>query len=434
MIDGQNRTTTTNSVALMTAASAIMGMIACAGSGSTKPSEFWQAEIDTVGDTVVVHTVSGSVWGDTAELVPGVAIGVLEGPDEYIFGSIQSLAVGNSGSIYVFDQQVPAMRAYSADGEYMFDLGREGAGPGEFKQPDGLAVLPDGRVIVRDPGNVRITVYSPSGEFLEDWRHPGGGGFNTSRQFYVDTAGNSYPMVLMDREAQIIDWRYGLARISSTGEHTDTVAAPTWNYELPRVVARSENSSSSNRVPYNPDVTWTFSPLGYMVGGLSTDYRIDLFKPNQSVLRIERDWISVPVKREEKAERRRRITQNFKRRFPGWKWNGPSIPNTKPPFRGIFVDDGGRIWVTVSQKGRATMTAEEVRAAEELSGRPQLRFREPLGFDVFEPDGRFLGYVRVPDTFRESPQPVVRGDTVWAVTRDDLDVARVVRFDLTHHD
>lgn len=73
----------------------------------------------------------------------------------------------------------------------LHDLGREGGGPGEYKQPDGLTVLPDGRVLVRDPGNARITVYSPMGDFLEDWRHPAGGGFNTDRRFYTDTAGNS---------------------------------------------------------------------------------------------------------------------------------------------------------------------------------------------------------------------------------------------------
>jgi hypothetical protein len=27
-----------------------------------------------------------------------------------------------------------------------------------------------------------------------------------------------------------------------------------------------------------------------------------------------------------------------------------------------------------------------------------------------------------------SPVPVARGDTVWAVTRDELDVPRIVRF------
>ena len=46
----------------------------------------------------------------------------------------------------------------------------------------------------------------------------------------------------------------------------------------------------------------------------------------------------------------------------------------------------------------------------------------------FNPPQRSLGHVRVPESFGESPEPIIRGDTVWAVTRDELDVARIVRF------
>jgi hypothetical protein len=30
------------------------------------------------------------------------------------------------------------------------------------------------------------------------------------------------------------------------------------------------------------------------------------------------------------------------------------------------------------------------------------------------------------------PEPIVRGETAWAVTRDELDVATVVRFRIVH--
>jgi hypothetical protein len=54
-----------------------------------------------------------------------------------------------------------------------------------------------------------------------------------------------------------------------------------------------------------------------------------------------------------------------------------------------------------------------------------------VAFDVFDPDGRFLGHVRTPDEFRASPDPIFRGDFVWAVTRDESDVITVVRFRIT---
>jgi len=136
----------------------------------------------------------------------------------------------------------------------------------------------------------------------------------------------------------------------------------------------------------------------------------------------------VPVKPEESEERRRWSTHNMRRQYSGWQWNGPGIPHTKPPFTGLVVSGEGNIWVEVSQEGRPTMTEAEAREEERRSGRPQLRYTEPTAFDVFDPQGRFLGHVRPPASFRTDPEPIIRGDTVWAVTRDELDVASVVRF------
>ena len=176
---------------------------------------------------------------------------------------------------------------------------------------------------------------------------------------------------------------------------------------------------------------WTFSPLGYMVGTVTTDYRVDLYRVNEPTLRIEKEWIPVPVASHEAAEQERRMTENFRRQFPGWRWNGPSIPGTKPPISDIFVGDEGRIWVQLSTRGRPTMTVAEAQEEERLTDRPQIRYREPVAFDVFDPDGRFLGHVKAPYEFRASPEPIFRGDQVWAVTRDELDVITVVRFRIT---
>ena len=76
----------------------------------------WVAEWDTIGDTVVVRTISGSVWGKPREMVEDLSIGALEGPEELMLGSIVSLAVDEEGGIYAFDSQVPALRYFDAAG------------------------------------------------------------------------------------------------------------------------------------------------------------------------------------------------------------------------------------------------------------------------------------------------------------------------------
>jgi hypothetical protein len=74
------------------------------------------------------------------------------------------------------------------------------------------------------------------------------------------------------------------------------------------------------------------------------------------------------------------------------------------------------------------MSTAEARREEDRSGRNPLRFEEPPAFDVFAPDGRYLGPVEAPPSLRTTPEPIVRGDHLWVVTRDELDVASVVRF------
>lgn len=106
------------------------------------------------------------------------------------------------------------------------------------------------------------------------------------------------------------------------------------------------------------------------------------------------------------------------------------MPGTKLPFTELFVSWKGNVGVQVSQEGYATMTELDAHAEERRSGRPQLRFAEPAAYDVFRPDGTYLGHVKPPRSFRSSPEPLVRGDNVWAVARDELDVASVVRFKL----
>ncbi|NIN73220.1 MAG: hypothetical protein GTO46_15110 [Gemmatimonadetes bacterium] len=409
-------------------------LVACSGASGPAVHE-WQAAYDTIGDTIVVRTESGSVWGDTAGLVTDLTIGRFEGPDEYMFGQVRSLAVAADGSIYAFDSHAMELRKYGPDGTYLGTFGREGGGPGEYKRPDGgLAVLSDGRVVLRDPGNTRLTVYSGDGEYLEGWRIRGS--FNTSRRLYRDTADAVYTLILLDPHAAVVDWTVGLVRYSSDGLIGDTLAAPIYDFEPPRLVAQRRTddgvSTSVNSVPFSPDDFWTFSPLGYMVGGLSTRYAIDLFVAPGRVLRIEKvDWEPAPVLTAEKEERERISTANARSTQPNWRWNGPPIPDTKPPYAGAYIGEHGRIWVRLHQEAYQIEKAEPER--ELAPGEtPERTWFEPVVFDVFEPNGRYLGMVRAPDGFSNYPTPVIRGDTVWAVVRDDLDVPYIKRFHIEH--
>jgi hypothetical protein len=180
----------------------LAGLLAgCAGGASAGGD--WEAERTTVGGVEVVRTLAGSVWGAPVTLVEELAIGVLDGDDEYLFGRIDHVAADGAGGVYVFDGQVPALRHYGPDGRYTRRLGGVGSGPGEHGDAAlGLAVLADGRVLLRDPRNGRFNIYGPDGSALDHW--PLASGLFTSRATYVDTAGRIYARILtgpLERDA-----------------------------------------------------------------------------------------------------------------------------------------------------------------------------------------------------------------------------------------
>lgn len=403
---------------------------ACGPDAGSATAGRWEALVDTVADTVVVRTVAGSAWGDTMVLVPEVSIGVLDGAEPYMFGQIAGVDVDPGGRIWVVDRQVPEVRVFAPDGTHEMTAGRPGQGPGELAGPDGgFAVLSDGRALVRDPNNGRIQLYGPDGEPAGTWTLRGN--FSTSDPLWRDREEHVYTQILMDPEAQLSDWRMGLVRIAPDGSPVDTLSVPRAEaWEASFVEARSENSWSRSSVPFAPAEDWALHPDGYFVHGTADDYSFTLLRPadeGRLPLRIERTWEPVPVTAGERAEEERRITQNFRSSFPDWRWNGPPIPDQKPPFRSIEVGRDGRIWIRVSLPSRRVEDPDHDPADPESV--PD-EWREDTAFDVFDPDGTYLGHVRTPVDFSLYPTPVFDGDVVVAVTRDELGVQRVVRYRL----
>jgi hypothetical protein len=404
---------------------------ACAGEGG---GAAWEARTDTIGDTISVMTTSG---GLTLELVPDLRIGSLEGGDTEIFGSVSGLTVDEEGGIYVYDVQVPALRKYRADGTHEMTLGRRGSGPGEYQNSDGgLAILADGRIVLRDQGNARFVVWHADGTFDTTW--PGRGGFSTSRPLHVDTAGNVYTTSIRtpsagDRATSGSLWITTLVLYTPAGVPWDTLDVPDYGYETPTIMAQvttaGGTNTSMNNVPFTPSFQWTLSPHGRFVTGIGDRYAVDLHRPDGKVLRIGRDVEPVPVNAEERADAEERATRGMRMTDPDWRWTGEPIPRTKPAFKTLIAARDGRIWVQRYVPAvRVPWTAEDERNARDPERPLPRRYREPIVFDVFEPEGRYVGEVRAPEGFSTHPQPVIRGDSVWAVWRDDLGVNHVVRF------
>ena len=177
-------------------------------------------------------------------------------------------------------------------------------------------------------------------------------------------------------------------------------------------------------VPFSPYGHWAVAPGGHLISGFSANYRIDLAR-DDGVLRIERDAEPPRASEDERSYYREVITEQQRDMIPGWRWQGPSVPDHKPFFDDLIAGRDGRIWVTLVTEASPV---DNPNYDPERPGDSPVRWRSELRYDVFEADGTYLGAVDPPDGYSGWPTPVFDGDQVWAATRDELGVPRLVRF------
>jgi len=370
---------------------------------------------DTLGDTIEVRTVSGSVWGGAPLLIEELRIGRLDGPEEETFGSISDLAVDADGGIYVFDRLVPALRYFNEAGDFVRTLGREGSGPGEYRsEVMGLAVRRDGRVILRDHRNARFNLYNPDGSVSESWFY--GSGRMGMRMMFADQNDHTYLKIgVGPREPGRIQ-EDGYAHFDETGEVIDTLRTPSFPDPPPRTVGST----------FAPSLVWAIDPQGDVVIGANDRYVFEVRRRDGRVVRVVRELPLLPLLPKERAEHEARRDWTIEHESQFYPVLPPPVPEYKPFFREFFFGDDGTIWVhrfVEAEKRPAP------RGATSPGGRPPLTWREPTVFDVFERDGTYLGEVRVPS---RTTLMAFSWETVWALQQGQFDETSVVRFRLGH--
>ena len=82
----------------------------------------------------IVESVAPAWDGDgwTVAATPSVVIGRVSGDERYLFGEVAGAVVLRDGRIAVLDGQAAVIRVYTPEGEYIEDWGGRGEGPGEF--------------------------------------------------------------------------------------------------------------------------------------------------------------------------------------------------------------------------------------------------------------------------------------------------------------
>jgi DNA-binding beta-propeller fold protein YncE len=117
------------------------------------------------------------------------------------FTRLSSVTVDPAGTrVYAVDiggvsSEQHMVRVFDAmSGAHLLDIGKRGAGPGEFNLPRDLAIGKDGRLYVVDGGNFRVVVFDRDGRYLTSFGSVGKqyGQFARPKEVAVDRDGNVY--------------------------------------------------------------------------------------------------------------------------------------------------------------------------------------------------------------------------------------------------
>jgi hypothetical protein len=320
-----------------------------------------------------------------------------DGPD--VLGNVASFEVDRAGRVWILEGQTQQLRVFDADGSFVRTIGRSGGGPGEFARAMRVELGPDGNLWVMDPSNNRLSVFDTAGTYLEG-KHALGGFIMVPWPGRFDDQGRYYAPVPMAGA----EFRIGLLRYDSSFTATDTLDVPVDPIEREsfRLSSPDGRSVMAAGVPFQGGFRWKVAPDGRLWALVTDQYRLFALTPTGDTIRtITREYEPLPVTDEDREQARENLDWFLDQ---GGQADWSKLPDTKPAARSFFFDDEGDVWVE-------RVTAEGTGGS---------------AFDVFDPDGRFLGTVNTPFQLSGS-DPIIRDDTLWGITRDALDVPYIVR-------
>lgn len=133
----------------------------------------WKGETKTEAGIIhIMNPATGTEDPVTIELEELWRVGGDTDNEDEFFGVIGRVTTDKDGNVYLLDSQLSEVKVFSADGEYLRTLGREGEGPGEFRRPTDMFFLPDGNLGVLQVAPGRIIMFTADGDPVGDYPLP----------------------------------------------------------------------------------------------------------------------------------------------------------------------------------------------------------------------------------------------------------------------
>ena len=391
--------------------------IALTGCSDTASQSEWTTVRDTLPSGAVhVTNIPTADVSPTWSLVEELRVGSVDGGGPDMFGYLKGLVVLDGGAFVVLESQVQELRVFGPDGTHIVTHGRKGQGPGEFVNANGLMLGPEGRLWVPDARNGRMSVFGAEDGFIESFPFSDGN-FGWVWNGTMVAGSRIYRPVWDGIQEQIHVYDLTMKRIDSVLLPTDGAEDEEYDPRSQPGTFYLERNSGYNLflIPFFPSGISFIDSRGarWFTQEGDPEYRIRRWQPGSgTTLLVETRRLPVPVHMAERDSVIYEMRQSLLSMGVGRQFDWSRIPNVKPAVEDIFESVENNLWVRIPSDGDEVL------------------------FDVYSENGAYLGTASLGSGLNhfDSVIPVVRGDLVWLVVTDELDVSYVVRARITPAD
>jgi streptogramin lyase len=397
-------------------------LLAAAACSSKKPAQTSNADVtwDTLPSSHAPHATYASLPVIPLTTTTDLKLGGVGATGPVAFGDVRDIDADSTGRILVLDGQANELRAFDAKGAPAGIVMKHGQGPGEIQGANGFQVDASGAIWVNDHARGLVTRFKdgdfktypmPIAGFAYRWQ----GGVTNDGQvwdFWAHAADgpDPAPMSAQKNGPQDSAIRLFLKKLDPKTGVVDSVAIGTETRHGLAYVDPKKGSIGM-QLPFTAKRLVAIDPAGAVWTAMSdADRVVKLSAKGDTLLVVDMPGAGPDVSPDERAKAIERldtmVAQARKRGLatatdaPDWN---ALLPKRKPVLTSLTVDDRGHLWIERATLSRGSM------------------------FDVLTSDGQLLGTID-PDFSPAEGSPItIRGKGFYAVLKDSLDVATVIR-------
>ena len=321
-----------------------------------KEESRWKGTIEEVKGVTVVKNPSIPLNPEMQIIFEeDLTIGIEEGDENYMFGSIVFVNTDDEGNIYVTDWDRKTVKKYDHEGSYLKSIGRPGQGPGEFQNISEVRFDVEGNIYLNDVANQRISILSKEGDYLRGIKVPSI--FErlliNSKGFYIAM----YTDVLEEGQGRKWDYVYGLFNdefnlVEEFLRLHQEVKAPSQRTEDTVAKVMADLLSA---MAFEPFVNYVLDTNDLIYFGYPKSYEIKVFSSEGKLIKIiQRGFEPLKINGRHKEYFQQNQGERFLARMSGRTkalkekiFSLIEYPEYKPTYERFALMENGWIFVVV---------------------------------------------------------------------------------------